>query len=54
MKRIFLFIATNLAVVLLLSGVASALGVDQFLTQNGLNLETLLWFSLVMAHSYRS
>jgi len=48
MKRIFLFIATNLAVVLLLSGVASALGVDQFLTQNGLNLETLLWFSLVM------
>ena len=48
MKRIFLFIATNLAVVLLLSAVASALGVDQFLTQNGLNLETLLWFSLVM------
>jgi len=48
MKRIFLFIATNLAVVLLLSVVASALGVDQFLTQNGLNLETLLWFSLVM------
>jgi heat shock protein HtpX len=48
MKRIFLFIATNLAVVLLLSVVASALGVDQFLTQNGLNLETLLWFSVVM------
>src|SRR5437660_2551922 len=48
MKRIFLFVATNLAVVLLLSVVASALGVDQFLTQNGLNLETLLWFSLVM------
>jgi heat shock protein HtpX len=48
MKRIFLFIATNLAVVLLLSVVASALGVDQFLTQNGLNLETLLWFSLLM------
>src|SRR5438309_1324322 len=48
MKHIFLFIATNLAVVLLLSVVASALGVDQFLTQNGLNLETLLWFSLVM------
>src|SRR5947209_7996064 len=48
MKRIFLFIATNLAVVLLLSVVASALGVDRFLTENGLNLETLLWFSLVM------
>ncbi len=48
MKRIFLFIATNLAVVLLLSVIASVLGVDRFLTQNGLDLETLLWFSLVM------
>src|SRR6266516_7553090 len=47
MKRIFLFIATNL-VVLLLSVVASMLGVDRFLTQNGLDLETLLWFSLLM------
>jgi heat shock protein HtpX len=48
MKRIVLFFATNLAVVLLLSVVASVLGVDRFLTENGLNLETLLWFSLVM------
>jgi heat shock protein HtpX len=48
MKRIFLFIATNLAVVLLLSVVASALGVDRFLTQNGLDLASLLWFSLLM------
>src|SRR5882672_9827893 len=48
MKRILLFVATNLAVVLLLSVVASVLGVDRFLTENGLNLETLLWFSLVM------
>src|SRR5437762_13179524 len=48
MKRIFLFIATNLAVVLLLSVIASALGVDRFLTQNGLDLESLLWFSLLM------
>src|SRR5713101_6022179 len=48
MKRIVLFLATNLAVVLLLSVIASVLGVDQFLTQNGLNLETLLWFSLLM------
>jgi heat shock protein HtpX len=48
MKRIVLYLATNLAVVLLLSVVASALGVDRYLTQNGLNLETLLWFSLVM------
>jgi len=48
MKRIFLFIATNLAVVLLLSVIASVLGVDRFLTQNGLDLESLLWFSLLM------
>ncbi len=48
MKRIVLFIATNLAVVVLLSIVASLLGVDRYLTQNGLNLESLLWFSLLM------
>src|SRR3979490_2493755 len=48
MKRILLFIATNLAVVLLLSVIASVLGVDQFLTQNGLDLQSLLWFSLLM------
>ena len=47
MKRIFLFIATNLAVVVLLSIVASLLGVDRILTQNGLNLENLLWFSAI-------
>jgi heat shock protein HtpX len=35
MKRIVLLIATNLAVMLLLSIVASVLGIDQLLTQNG-------------------
>jgi heat shock protein HtpX len=48
MKRIVLFLATNFAVVLLLWVIASVLGVDQFLTQSGLNLEALLWFSLLM------
>ena len=48
MKRIVLFLATNLAVVLLLSIVASVLGVDRFLTQSGLDLESLLWLSLLM------
>jgi heat shock protein HtpX len=48
MKRIVLFLATNLAVVVLLSIVASLLGVDRYLTQNGLSLESLLWFSLLM------
>src|SRR5262245_3888802 len=47
MKRIFLLIATNFAVVILLSIVASLLGVDQYLTQNGLNLGSLLVFSLL-------
>ncbi|HVQ61766.1 MAG TPA: protease HtpX [Burkholderiales bacterium] len=47
MKRIVLLIATNLAVVFLLSIVASLLGVDRILTQNGLALDNLLWFSLI-------
>jgi heat shock protein HtpX len=48
MKRIFLFLATNLAVVLLLTIVLSALGVDRFLTENGLDLQMLLVFSLIV------
>ncbi|MSQ57568.1 MAG: protease HtpX [Limnohabitans sp.] len=48
MKRIFLFIVTNLAVMLVLGVVASLLGVNKFLTANGLNLTALLGFSMVM------
>ena len=47
MKRVFLLIATNIAVILVLSVVASVLGVDRFLTENGLNLGALLGFSAV-------
>lgn len=47
MKRIALFLITNLAVVLVLSVVASLLGVDRFLTANGLNLGALLVFSAI-------
>ncbi|NJM10690.1 MAG: protease HtpX [Synechococcaceae cyanobacterium SM1_2_3] len=47
MKRIFLFIATNLAVVLLLGIVARLLGVDRFLHQSGLNLPSLLIFASI-------
>ena len=47
MKRVFLLIATNVAVLVVLSIVASLLGVDRFLTQNGLNLPALLAFSAV-------
>ena len=48
MKRIVLLIATNLAIVLVLSIAASLLGVNRFLTANGLNLGTLLAFAAVM------
>jgi heat shock protein HtpX len=48
MKRIFLFIVTNLAVVLLLSVVASLLGVDRYLGPRGLDLSALAGFSLVL------
>jgi heat shock protein HtpX len=48
MKRIVLFLLTNLAVVLVLGVVCSLLGVDRYLTQNGLNLSMLLVFSAIM------
>ncbi|NBQ88797.1 MAG: protease HtpX [Betaproteobacteria bacterium] len=48
MKRIVLFVLTNLAVVLVLGVVASLLGVNKFLTANGLNLGALLGFALIM------
>ena len=48
MKRIVLFILTNLAVMLVLGITASLLGVNKFLTSNGLNLGMLLGFSLLM------
>ena len=48
MKRIFLFVLTNLAVVLVLGLVASLLGVNRFLTSNGLNLGALLGYALIM------
>ena len=48
MKRIVLFILTNLAVMVVLGITASLLGVNKFLTSNGLNLGMLLGFALVM------
>ena len=48
MKRIILFVLTNLAVVLVLGVVASVLGVNRFLTPNGLDLTALLGFALIM------
>ncbi|MEO5734022.1 MAG: protease HtpX [Rubrivivax sp.] len=48
MKRVALFIVTNLAVVLVLGLVASLLGVNRFLTANGLNLPMLLAFAALI------
>ena len=48
MKRILLFIVTNLAVMLVLGIAASLLGVNRFLTSNGLNLGMLLGFAALM------
>ena len=47
MKRIVLFVATNLGVVLLLGVIARLLGVDRFLYQSGLNLTSLLIFAAI-------
>jgi heat shock protein HtpX len=48
MKRILLFVLTNVLVVTVLGVVASLLGVNRYLTANGLNLGSLLGFALVM------
>jgi heat shock protein HtpX len=48
MKRVMLLIATNVAVMLVLSIVVSALGLDRWLTSEGIDYVTLLWFSAVL------
>src|SRR5512132_2003616 len=48
MKRIALLIVTNLAVVLLLSLVASVLGVDRMLTEQGINFTSLIVLSALI------
>jgi heat shock protein HtpX len=48
MKRIVLFVLTNIAVMVVLGVTASLLGVNRFLTANGLNLGMLLGFAAVM------
>jgi heat shock protein HtpX len=48
MKRIVLFLATNLAVVLVLSVVLNVLGLNRALMQEGIQVGTLLVFSFVV------
>jgi heat shock protein HtpX len=48
MKRILLFLATNLAIVLMLSLTMRLLGVEPYLNAQGLNLNALLLFAALM------
>jgi heat shock protein HtpX len=48
MKRIFLFLVTNLAVMLVLGIVINVFGLNRFIEANGLNVGGLLVFSLVV------
>ncbi|MBR7069734.1 MAG: protease HtpX [Oxalobacter sp.] len=48
MKRTFLFIVTNLAVILVMSFTLSLLGVNRYLTARGIDFHALLLFSLVL------
>lgn len=48
MKRTLLFLATNMAIVLVLSVTMRLLGVEPYLNANGLNLTSLLIFAAVM------
>jgi heat shock protein HtpX len=47
MKRVLLLVATNVAVMLVLSVVVSVLGLDRWLTAEGIDYTTLLWFSAI-------
>jgi heat shock protein HtpX len=48
MKRIFLFLATNMAIMLVLSITMRILGVEPYLNANGLDLSNLLAFAAIM------
>jgi len=48
MKRIALFVVTNLAIIVMLGVVTSVLGVNRFLTAQGLNVPMLLAFAAVI------
>lgn len=47
MKRVVLFVLTNLAIMVVLAVSTRVLGLDRFLTANGLNLPALLGFAAV-------
>ena len=51
MKRIALFLATNIAVLAVLAFFVNVLGVGQFLTEEGIDLTSLLAFSAIIGFS---
>ena len=48
MMRILLFLATNIGVLLVLSFTLKLLGIDSYLSAQGLNYQSLLVFAAVM------
>ncbi|HJT61760.1 MAG TPA: protease HtpX, partial [Burkholderiales bacterium] len=48
MKRMFLFLATNIAVLVVLSVIVNLFGLDRWLTAEGINYTSLLVFSAVI------
>src|SRR3954467_14587106 len=48
MKRILLFLATNLAVMVVLSVIVSVLGLDRWLSAEGIDYTSLLFMSAIM------
>ena len=48
MKRILLFLVTNIAVMVVLSVVVSVLGLDQWLMANGIDYASLLFMSIIL------
>lgn len=46
-KRIFLFLAVNFLVIIAISLVMNILGIRPYLTAQGINYESLLWFCLI-------
>jgi heat shock protein HtpX len=47
-KRVVFFLLTNIAVLMVLSVSARILGIDRFLTNNGLNMGMLLAFAALI------
>src|SRR5438552_12534089 len=48
MKRILIFLATNVAVLVVLSVIISVLGLDRWMTANGIDYGSLLFLSVIL------